>query len=614
MAQPLLTLRDVAARIAGDTLFDNVSFSIFSGDRHCLVGRNGCGKSTLFRLMIGEREPDAGERFVQQGVHIGYLPQRMDDKTGQSVYEYVQGNLPAEEQGEYQLYRIDQVLEPLDVSGHLLMDNLSGGQKRRAALARALIGNPDILLLDEPTNHLDISAIGWLEEYLRNFRGGVVIISHDRIFLENTSNRTLWIHQGSMRVNGKGYSDFDAWSERVMEEEEARVQKLGRKLAEEEHWRERGVTARRKRNMRRMGELKTLREKLRRDRSSLVQASGSVQLPPLKESDASKLVAELDNVSKSYNGRQIINGFTTRVLRGDKIGIIGKNGAGKSTLLKIMAGELEADTGTVKRGPTLRLAYFDQNRDQLDPRKTLWQTLCPDGGDTVFVGGNPKHVIAYLKDFLFDAKQAQTPTSALSGGEANRLLLAKILAQPSDVLVLDEPTNDLDMDTLDMLQEMIADYAGTVILVSHDRDFLDRTVTRTIACEGNGVMMEYVGGYQDYVAQSREWHKKREEEASRRVNKTAPTQPAVAEQQKPKAQTKLSYKQQRALDLLPARIAELETRIVQLEAELSDTNLYAKQPERFMIATREVETAQQQLAAAEEEWLEIAMLAEEIKN
>jgi ATP-binding cassette subfamily F protein uup len=611
MAQPLLTLREVTARIAGDTLFENISFSLFAGDRHCLVGRNGCGKSTLFRIIMGEREPEAGERFVQQSTTIGYLPQRMDDQAGQSVYAYVQAHLPAEEQSETHRYKIDRILEPLDVDGTLLMENLSGGQKRRAALARALIAEPDILLLDEPTNHLDISAIDWLESYVRNFRGGVIIISHDRAFLEQCSNRTLWIHQGSMRVNGKGYDSFGEWSEQVMQEEEARVQKLGRKLAEEEHWRERGVTARRKRNMRRMGELKKLREKLRSDRSGLIQASGSVQLPPLKSADASKLVAELDNVCKAFDGRTIINGFTSRILRGDKIGIIGKNGAGKSTLLKIIAGELEPDSGVVTCGKTQRLAYFDQNREQLDPRKTLWETLCPDGGDTVFVGDNPRHVVAYLKDFLFDAKQAHTPTSALSGGEANRLLLARILAQPSDVLVLDEPTNDLDMDTLDMLQEMVADYTGTVILVSHDRDFLDRTVSRTIACEGDGVLMEYVGGYQDYLAQSRNWRKKQQNDVAQ-VESESKQVPATSI--KPKTQHKLSYKQQRALDLLPVRIAELEASIAALETELSDAALYSKKPERFAEATREMEQAQQELSAAEEEWLEVAMLAEEMKG
>lgn len=611
MAQPLLTIREAAVRFGGDALFEDVSFSIFAGDRHCLVGRNGSGKSTLFSLITGDREADSGERFLQQGAVIGYLPQKMDDEAGQSVYDYVLSGLPQSERAEYALYRVDQVLEPLDIGGDAQMAALSGGQKRRAALARALIAEPDILLLDEPTNHLDIAAIDWLEGYLRQFRGGVVVISHDRAFLSQCSNRTLWIDRGTLRVNGSGYADFDAWSEQVMEEEEARLQKLGRKLAEEEHWRERGVTARRKRNVRRMGELRALREKIKRERSRFVQAGSSVQLPPLKDSESSKLVAELDSVAKAYDGNAIINGFTTRILRGDKIGIIGKNGTGKSTLLKMIVGALEPDSGHIQRGKNLRVAYFDQNREQLNPKKTLWETMCPDGGDSVMVGDKSRHVVAYLKDFLFDSKQVHSPTNVLSGGEANRLLLARILAQPSDVLVLDEPTNDLDMDTLDMLQEMIADYHGTVILVSHDRDFLDRTVSRTIACEGEGIVMEYAGGYQDYVAQSAEWR------ASRRQPVAPSAKPAAeptAEKPKAKQQTKLSYKQQRAYELLPERIAELEQQIAALESEMADSGLYSRNPARFQAASAELEHAREALSAAEEEWLEVAMLAEELKS
>lgn len=610
MAQPLLTLRDAAVRYGGDTLFSDVSFSIFEGDRHCLVGRNGCGKSTLFRLMVGERELDGGERFVQQGVTLGYLPQKMDDLPGQTIYDYVSAGLTADERGEQHAYRIDQVLQPLDIAGELIMESLSGGQKRRAALARALIAKPDILLLDEPTNHLDIAAIGWLEGYLRQFRGGVILISHDRTFLEHCSNRTLWLDQGTMRTLGKGYSAFEEWSEQVNEEEEAKLQKLGRKLVEEEHWRARGVTARRKRNMRRMGELKVLREKMRREKSKAVQGGSSVQLPPLKDSDASKLVVEMHQMEKSFDGKVVIRDFTTRILRGEKIGIIGKNGTGKSTLMKLLVGDLEPDSGEIRHGLTRKTAYFDQNRAQLEPNLTLWETLAPDNNDTVHVGGGTKHVIAYLKDFLFDPKQAKTPVSALSGGEANRLLLAKILAQPSDVLVLDEPTNDLDMDTLDMLQEMLSDYPGTVILVSHDRDFLERTVSRIIACEGEGILMEYVGGYEDYLLQSAEWHKKRSVSSVAKPVAAKPQQEAAS----PKTQTKLSYKQQRALDLLPDRISELEEEIVHLENLIADPVFYQKDPQKFSNATAKLASVRETLAQAEEEWLEVATLAEQLKS
>lgn len=615
MAQPLLTLREAAVRFGDDVLFSDISFSVFEGDRHCLVGRNGSGKSTLFRLITGERELDGGERFVQQGVTIGYLPQKMDDLPNQTIYDYVLTGLSAEERGEEHLYRVDQVLKPLDIDGRLEMTSLSGGQKRRAALARALIAKPDILLLDEPTNHLDIGAITWLEGYLRQFRGGVIVISHDRTFLEHCSNRTLWIDRGAMRTLGKGYDAFEEWSELVAEEEEARLQKLGRKLVEEEHWRERGVTARRKRNMRRMGELKALREKLRRERSKVAQGGSSVQLPPLKDSESSKLVAEMDGIYKSFGDKTVIKAFTTRILRGEKIGVIGRNGTGKSTFMKLLIGDLEPDSGEIRRGKTLKIAYFDQNREQLDPKKTLWETLSPEGGDTVFVGDRPKHVIAYLKDFLFDPKQAKTPTSALSGGEANRLLLAKILAQPSDVLVLDEPTNDLDMDTLDMLQEMLADYEGTVILVSHDRDFLERTVSRVIACEGNGILMEYVGGYEDYLLQSAEWRKKHEavSAAKQQVVKEEKSIP-ITVASTPRTASKLTYKQQRALEMLPDRISELEEEIVQLEEALADPAFYQKNPEGFAAASARLGATREALIATEEEWLEVAMLAESLKK
>lgn len=615
MAQPLFTLRDAMVRFGGeDVLFSDISFSIHAGDRFCLVGRNGCGKSTLFRLIVGEREPDAGDRFIRQGAQIGYLPQQMAGDDQQSIYDFVLHGLAAEERGEHQRYRVDQLLEPFDLDGALDMATLSGGQKRRAHLARALIAEPDILLLDEPTNHLDIGAIKWLETFLGQYRGGVITISHDRAFLRSISNATLWLDQGHIRVNGKGYDAYDAWSEKIMEEEEARLQKMGRKLAEEEHWRQRGVTARRKRNMRRMGELQALRERLKRERSRLTHASGSVQLPPLKGAEASKLVVELEQVKKSFDGRTIIRPFTTRVLRGDKIGIIGRNGTGKSTLLRLMLGQLEADGGEIRRGAKLRFAYFDQNRDQLDPKKTLWETLCPDGGDTIFVGERPRHVVAYLKDFLFDSKQAKAPAGALSGGEANRLLLAKILSQPSDVLVLDEPTNDLDVDTLDMLQEMLSDYEGTVILVSHDRDFMERTVSRIIACEGEGIVQEYVGGYEDYLVQSADFRRKRETEKVQQTAVKQASSPSPPKAETKKLAQKLSYKQQRALELLPTTIAELEAKIARLEEKLADPSFYMRQPEAFADATAQLEETRQRLEQAEEEWLEAAMLSEQLKG
>lgn len=612
MATPLLTLKGGEVRFGHDVLFHDISFSIHTGDRFCLVGRNGCGKSTLFKTLIGDRELDAGERFVQQGVTIGYLPQEMEAAGEERVYNYVLQGLPEDERGEEFRYKVDQVLEPFDLTGDAVLNRLSGGQRRRAALARALIADPDILLLDEPTNHLDIGAIGWLEDFLSRFKGGVITVSHDRAFLQNISNHILWLEQGRMRVHDKGYALFEQWSDMVMEQEAARLHKLGRKLDEEEHWRQRGVTARRKRNMRRMGELAALRQRLARERSRFASAHGIVQLPPMKSSELSKLVVELDGVRKSYGSHTVIGGFTTRILRGDKIGVIGRNGSGKTTLIKLMIGELEPDAGSIERGAKLRFAYFDQNREILDGRKSLWETLCPDGGDTVHVHGErARHVVAYLKDFLFDAKQAHSPVSSLSGGEANRLLLARILAQPSDVLVLDEPTNDLDVDTLDMLQEMLADYPGTVLVVSHDRDFLERTVSRIIACEGQGDVLEYVGGFADYLVQRKAFYEARaKQDPQAAQEKKEPAKTA----RPPREKTKLSYKQQRALDLLPERISQLEQAIATLQAELADPALYSANPERFTQATKELETRQQEREQAEDEWLEVAMLADELKG
>ena len=611
MAQPLFTLRDAEIRFGLDILFSGIGFSIHAGDRFCLVGRNGCGKSTLFKTIVGDRELDAGERFVQQGATIGYLPQNMEGEGEQSIYEYVLEGLPKDERGEEYRYKVDQLLEPFDLDGALILNTLSGGQRRRAALARALIAEPDILLLDEPTNHLDIVAIAWLEEFIRSFKGGVIIVSHDRTFLANISNHIMWLDQGSMRTHDKGYAMYEEWSERILEEQEVQLQKLGRKLVDEEHWRRYGVTARRKRNMRRMGELQALRAQLRKERSRMVNAAGKVELPMLKSSDKSKLVAELEDVRKVYGSNVVIADFTTRIMRGEKIGVIGRNGSGKSTLVKMLIGDLEATSGTVKRGLKLKFAYFDQNRDQLDPKKTLWETLVPDGGDTVFVHGEkPRHVVAYLKDFLFEPKQAQTPTAALSGGEANRLLIAKILAQPSDVLVMDEPTNDLDVDTLDMLQEMLADYTGTVLVVSHDRDFLERTVSRIIACEGSGDVQEYAGGYQDYLVQSREYFAKRKA-AQAPTPEAKPKKEAV--ERPASAQVKLSYKQQRALEHLPVEIAKLEAQAAAMEKELADPNLYTRDSKRFQKLTADLEATRATIAKSEEEWLEVSILAESLK-
>ena len=602
MAPPLLTVRDAKVTFGGKPLFEGLEFAIHAEDKICLLGRNGTGKSTLMKVITAERELDDGVRFVQPGTQIGYLPQQIYVREDETIYQHVLEGQDTDDKR----YLADIVLAPFELSGDSMLNTLSGGQRRRASLARALVLEPDILLLDEPTNHLDIDGILWLEEYIKSYRGAVITVSHDRAFLSNVSQKIFLLDRGRLLVNGKGYSDYERWSEELEEQETARLQKLKGKIEEEEHWRRYGVTARRKRNMRRMGELAALRDKMRKERGEFARAGGSVKLPSLGANESSKLVAEMEGIYKSFGDKRIITNFTTRILRKDKVGVVGKNGTGKSTFLKILTGALQPDSGDIKRGAKLEISYFDQNRETLDPTKTLWETLCPLGGDSVKVGNGFRHVVAYLKDFLFTPEQAKSPVRSLSGGEANRLMLARILANPGNVLVLDEPTNDLDMDTLDMLQELLMDYEGTLILVSHDRDFIDRIVTQTIAFEGDGQVDAYAGGYSDYLIQRKTLARaEKKSEKQRPLTENATQREAV----KP---TKLSYKHQRALEEFPAQIAAVEKEIAQLEETLSDSALYAKQPEKFSQLTQLLQAKQQQRTTLEEAWLEAEILREQL--
>ena len=600
MTPPLLTVRDAKVTFGGKPLFEALEFSIFENDKICLLGRNGTGKSTLMKVIIGERELDDGERFLQPGTRIGYLPQQVYIDDAETVYQHV---LADYENDENKKYLADIVLAPFELDGTRLMSTLSGGQKRRASLARALVDEPDILLLDEPTNHLDIEGILWLEDYIKNYRGAIITVSHDRTFLTNVSQKIFLLDRGKMLVNGKGYSDYERWSEQLETEEAARLQKLKGKMDEEEHWRRYGVTARRKRNVRRMEELHSLREKLRRERGEFSKLGSSVKLPSLGPNSGSKLVAEMEEISKSFGEKRIITNFTTRILHKDRVGIVGKNGTGKTTFLKLITGQLEQDAGTIKRSNKLEISYFDQNRESLNPTKTLWETLCPHG-DQVKVGENYKHVVAYLKDFLFTPEQAKSPVGSLSGGEANRLMLARLLANPGNVLVLDEPTNDLDMDTLDMLQELLMDYEGTLILVSHDRDFIDRVVTQTIAFEGDGEVQAYAGGYSDYLVQRKE--------GTRVQKKSVKAEPVAEAKEKPqaKAATKLSYKHQRALDEFPGMMEKLQAEIASLEEQMMDASLYSKNPTKFSELNMQMNKKKMELVALEEAWMEAEIAKE----
>ena len=492
-APPLLSLQGVGLTFGGTPLLESADLSVGAGERVCLVGRNGSGKSTLLRIAAGLAEADRGEIFRQPGATVRYLAQEPDMSGHPTVLDWVEAGLgPGDDP-----YRAQYLLSELGLTGQEEPDHLSGGEARRAALARTLAPEPDILLLDEPTNHLDLTTIEWLEAELKTTRAALVLISHDRRFLTNLSRATVWLDRGRTRRLDRGFGEFEAWRDEVFAAEEIERQKLDRKIAAEEHWVRYGVTARRKRNVRRMAALSDLRETRRTER----RAAGDVQMAAAEGERSGTLVIEAKAIAKGYDGRPLVAGFSTRVHRGDRVGIVGPNGAGKTTLLKLLTGEIPPDEGAVRLGAGLQAVALDQRRESLDGNDTLMEALSEGRGDTITVGGEPRHVMGYLKDFLFSPEQARTPVRVLSGGERGRIMLARALAKSSNLLILDEPTNDLDLETLDVLEDMLGDYGGTLLLISHDRDFLDRVATAVIAPDGNGRWLEYAGGYTDMLAQ-----------------------------------------------------------------------------------------------------------------
>ena len=493
MAPPLLFLKEIALTFGGTPLLESADLSISAGERLCLVGRNGSGKSTLLKIAAGLVEPDHGERFVQPGTTIRYLPQEPDLSGYPTTLAYVEAGLTSGDEN----YRALYLLEALGLNGTEDPAKLSGGEARRAALARVLAPEPDVLMLDEPTNHLDLPAIEWLEAELASLKSSLVLISHDRRFLSNLSRATLWLDRGVTRRLDQGFAAFEDWRDTIFEEEERERHKLDRQIVREEHWVRYGVTARRKRNVRRMGELANLRQKRRDNRA----VTGDVKLVAAEADTSGAMVIEAKKISKSYGERAIVSELSLRILRGDRLGIVGANGTGKTTLINLLTGKLPPDAGHVRLGVNLAMVTLEQKRDSLDPNATLAETLTGGSGDKVVVNGEPRHVVSYMKDFLFPPEQARTPVSVLSGGERARLLLAVALASPSNLLVLDEPTNDLDLETLDLLEDMLGDYAGTLLVVSHDRDFLDRVATAVLVSEGKGRWLEYAGGYSDMVRQ-----------------------------------------------------------------------------------------------------------------
>ncbi len=603
MAPPLLILRDIELTIGGKPLLEGAEISVSPGDKLALVGRNGSGKSTLLKIAAGELEFDKGERFFQPDATVRYLPQEPDLSGFSTVLAYVEHGLGPNDDP----YRARYLLEQLGLTGDENPANLSGGEARRAAISRALAPEPDILLLDEPTNHLDLPAIEWLESEIAGMRSAVVLISHDRRFLQDLTRATVWLDRGRTRRLEKGFGEFEAWRDEVLEQEERDHHKLERRIANEEHWVRYGVTGRRKRNVGRMERLRGLRNEFREAR----RVAGDIKISVAEGNVSGKLVIEADQVTKAYGARVIVNDFSIRVLRGDRLGIVGRNGAGKTTLINLLTGALEPDSGHVRLGANLELASLDQKRIALKDDMTLKDTLTGGGGDWVEINGEKKHVIGYMRDFLFGPEQARTPVSRLSGGERARLLLARALSLPSNLLVLDEPTNDLDLETLDLLEEMIADYPGTVIVVSHDRDFLDRVATSVIVAEEEGVWREYAGGYSDMVSQRgfgvSGAPAPAKAEGSRKQRALAPT--AGGEQKR-----KLSFKQKHALETIPGKIETLRAARDKLQAILADPALYARDPAGYQKATKTLAESEAGIARLEEEWLELELLREEMEG
>ena len=592
---PLLQLSGISLTFGGDPVFDDLSLVVQPGDRVALVGRNGSGKSTLMKVMAGLVEADKGEVVAGPGISVGYMEQDPDMAGFATLGDFAMYGLDPSD-----LYKVERAGEGLKFDPARPVSTASGGERRRAALARLMAESPDLMLLDEPTNHLDIEAIGWLESELKATRAGFVLISHDRAFLRELARATLWIDRGMVRRQDKGFDAFEAWRDATWDEEDTQRHKLNRKIKAEARWAVEGISARRKRNQ---GRVRALQE-LRAERSAQINRQGTAAMAFEQGPKSGRKVIEGKDITKAFGEKTIIEPFSLTIQRGDRIAFVGPNGVGKTTLLNILIGREEPDSGTVTLGTNLEIALFDQSRAALDPDMTLWDSLTGDPdmrvsgkADQVMVRGAPKHVVGYLKEFLFDEAQARAPIRSLSGGEKARLLLAKIMARPSNLLVLDEPTNDLDVETLDLLQDLIDQYDGTVMLVSHDRDFLDRVTVTTIAMEGDGKATAYAGGWSDYQSQRRP-RPTREESAKAKAS-------AAKSKQQAGAKTALTFTEKHRLDALPSEIERLEAEIVKLQELMSDPDLFTENPVKFQKATDALIERQARLDEAEEEWLSL---------
>ncbi|TMV14481.1 ABC-F family ATP-binding cassette domain-containing protein [Arenibacterium halophilum] len=591
---PLLQLSGISLTFGGDPVFSDLDLVVQQGDRLALVGRNGSGKSTLMKVMAGLVEPDSGLCVVGPGETVGYMEQEPDMAGCATLGDFATRGL---DPGE--LYKVERAAEGLKFDPDRAVPTASGGERRRAALAGLMARAPDLMLLDEPTNHLDIDAITWLENELKSTRAGFVMISHDRAFLRALSRGTLWIDRGTVRRHEKGFETFESWRDTIWEEEDQQRHKLNRLIKSEAKWAVEGISARRKRNQGRVRALQALRD----ERASQIRREGSAGLAFDSGQKSGKMVIEAEGLNLAYGGVPILRDVSLKVQRGDRIAFVGPNGVGKTTLLKVLLKQVEPDSGSVRHGTNLDIAVFDQARAQLDPEMSLWESLTGDAdmrvsgqADQVMVRGTPRHVVGYLKDFLFDEAQARAAVRSLSGGEKARLLLARLMARPSNLLVLDEPTNDLDVETLDLLQEVLDDYDGTVLLVSHDRDFLDRVATATVVMEGAGRAVLYAGGYSDQAAA-------RAAEAPAPVKAAEKPASAAAPKREKQAKAGLSFTEKHRLEALPAEIARLEAEIAKLEGLMADPELFTREPLKFRKATEALVERQKKLSDAEEEWL-----------
>ena len=607
--QLIYSIKGATVRYKENPVFECLDLNIHQGLRIALIGKNGAGKSTIMNIISGIKSLDEGEIWEDPGITIGYLGQEFPYKNTETVFDFIFSNISGDERDLHQ-YKVDIVAEALELDIRKNMETLSGGQLRRAGLARALVEEPEILLLDEPTNHLDLKVINWLEQYLNNYRGSLLCISHDKAFLENITNQVFWLDRGQLKVCPRGFKFFDEWSAMLLDQEARELKRRKQIVAQEVEWASRGVKARVKRNVRRLSKVKEMREQLKADESSYRRATKQIAFEPITDLDnQTKIIAEFYNVHKAFSENsktlKILNNFNLRIKRGDRVGIIGENGSGKTTFLRLILKEINADKGSIKVRKNIEFSYFDQNRSDLKPRDSLKDFLAPSGGDYIKVRGKMRHIYGYLKDFMFDPSVALDKISTLSGGQKNRLKLSKILANPKSCLILDEPTNDLDMETLDMLKEILISYEGTLLLVSHDRDFLDQTVTKILSFEGDGNIVQCIGGYSDYLSQKKSTKKNLEAGGKSAVAPNSGSDGKNSELHKSK---KLTYKLQYELDNLPEKIKKTEKDIETFSAKLADPDFYNNDPEGFLKITKELERSKSNLEDCETRWLELEEL------